>query len=77
MSCPTIDLWVGDDGLVHRMALDIQAEDFPGTEGDDIEGMTMTFDFYDFGESVTIEPPPADQVTDMSELSGPLGTFEP
>lgn len=71
-----IDLWVGDDGLVHRMAIDIQAEDFPGTEDDEIEGMSMTFDFFDFGESVTIEAPPADQVTDISELSGPMGTFE-
>lgn len=71
-----IDLWVGDDGLVHRMAMDFQSENFPGTEGDEIEGMTMTFDFFDFGESVAIEAPPADQVTDISELSGPLGTFE-
>lgn len=72
-----IDLWVGEDGLVHRMSIDIQAEDFAGTEGDEIEGMSMTFDFFDFGESVTIEAPPADQVTDISDLSGPMGTFEP
>lgn len=71
-----IDLWVGDDGLVHRMAMDFQSENFPGTEGDEIDGMTMTFDFFDFGESVAIEAPPADQVTDISELSGPMGTFE-
>lgn len=71
-----IDLWVGDDGLVHRMAMDFQSENFPGTEDDEIEGMSMTFDFFDFGESVAIEAPPADQVTDISELSGPMGTFE-
>lgn len=71
-----IDLWVGDDGLVHRMAMDFQSEDFPGTEDDEIEGMSMTFDFFDFGESVAIEAPPADQVTDISDLSGPMGTFE-
>lgn len=72
-----IELWVGDDGLVHRMMIDIRAQDFPdATQVEDFQRMAMTFDFFDFGQPVTIEPPPADQVTDMSELSGPLGTFE-
>lgn len=71
-----IDLWVGDDDLVHRMSLEFSGDDLLGSEREEIEGMAMTFDFFDFGQSVTIEEPPADEVTDMSELSGPLGTFE-
>ncbi|MFP3915662.1 MAG: hypothetical protein ACLFWM_12360 [Actinomycetota bacterium] len=63
-----IELWVDGDGLVHRMSMEMTAEAMGETD-DELESMTMTFDFFDFGESVTIEPPPADQVTDMSELS--------
>lgn len=68
-----MDLWVSDDGLVHRMSISFQ-----GIEGEDFTSMTMTFDLFDFGQPQTIEPPPADQVTDMSELEVPLGgTVEP
>lgn len=68
-----LDLWVGDDGLVHRMAMRIEAGQLEDGAEEDFEAMTMTFDFFDFGQSVTIEPPPADQVTDMEELGGGFG----
>ncbi len=65
-----LDLWVDGDGLVQRMAI-------TGEETDDATGttgvMTMIFDFFDFGQSVTIEPPPADQVTSMEELEQAFG----
>ncbi len=71
--CPRVvppDLWVDGDGLVQRMAI-------TGEETDDATGttgvMTMIFDFFDFGQSVTIEPPPADQVTSMEELEQAFG----
>lgn len=70
-----LELWVADDGLVHRMALTADSSQLDETE--EFESMTMTFDFYDFGQSVTIEPPPPDQVTPLDELSGPLGTLAP
>ena len=71
-----MDLWIDGDGLVHRMAMDVTSEDVPESE-DEFESMTMTFDFFDFGQTVTIEPPPADQVTDVSEVAGPFGTTAP
>jgi hypothetical protein len=63
-----LNLWVADDGLVHRMSITTDASQLEDAE--EFESMTMTFDFFDFGESVTIEPPPADQVTDMENLTG-------
>lgn len=72
-----IDLWIDDGGLVQRMAMIIDGSQIPDEADDEFDSMTMTFDFYGFGESVVIEPPPADQVTDASELAGPFGTMAP
>ncbi len=72
-----LDLWVGDDGLVHRMSVQIQASEMDGGSGEDFESMTMTFDFFDFGQSITIEPPPPDEVTDIEDLAGGLGIPAP
>lgn len=66
-----LNLWVADDGLVHRMAITADASQLEDAE--EFESMTMTFDFFDFGQPVTIEPPPADQVTDMEDLTGGFG----
>jgi hypothetical protein len=46
-----VDVWIGDDGVVRRIAL----------EDDD---WTATFEFFDFGTDVDIDAPPADQVVD-------------
>lgn len=70
-----LELFVGDDGLVHRMAFSADTSNFDGAE--EFESMAWTFDFFDFGQSVTIEAPPADQVSDFSILSGPFGTTAP
>lgn len=67
-----LNLWVADDGLVYRMSITTDASQLEDAEGE-FESMTMTFDFFDFGKSVTIEPPPADQVTDMENLTGGFG----
>lgn len=62
-----LDLWIDDSGLVHRMAVDMEAT---GPTTGEFESMTMTFDFSGFGESILIEAPPPGDVTDTSELSG-------
>ncbi len=62
-----LDLWIDDDGLVHRMAMEIESD---GAGDGEFQSMTMTFDFSGFGESVVIEAPPPGDVTDISELSG-------
>lgn len=61
------EVWVDGDGLVRRQTLTYQDMRFaPGQEGD----MTMTMELYDFGADVDVEPPPADDVTDIGALLG-------
>lgn len=70
-----LDVWVDDDGLVHRMSIEMEGSSVATSPDEQFESLTMTFDFYDFGKEVTIDPPPADQVTDVADLSGALGDF--
>ena len=51
-----IDVWVGADGLVRR-----------ATVGDG-DGTNVELELYDFGADVEIEPPPADEVTELGDL---------
>lgn len=51
-----IDVWVGADGLVRRATV---------RDGD---GTNVELELYDFGADVQIEPPPADEVTELGEL---------
>ena len=44
-----VDVWIGDDGLVRRIAVEEGSSPF-------------TFEFYDFGAEVEIDAPPADEV---------------
>ncbi|MGH3033468.1 MAG: hypothetical protein ACRDON_02790 [Gaiellaceae bacterium] len=61
------EVWVDDEGLVRRQRLTYRDMRFaPGQEGD----MTVTMELYDFGVEVNVEPPPADEVTDIGELLG-------
>jgi len=63
-----VDVWIGDDGLIRRVTFDYSsAETEPPVES------TITMELFDFGVDVTVEPPPADQVMDASELGGLLG----
>lgn len=67
--------WVDADGMVRRLEMRVQADMGPVSME-----VVMTIELYDFGAPVTIEAPPADQVTDgglpgMGGLFGPeLGT---
>lgn len=68
-----LELWIDDDGLVHRFLMTIDGSavaEESVAEGESFDTMTMQFDFFDFGGSVTIEAPPADQVTDLDSLEG-------
>jgi hypothetical protein len=53
----THDVWVGDDGLVRRLTEQV------GSVGH------VTITFSDYGAPVQIEAPPADETTDLSDLS--------
>lgn len=68
-----LDLWVDRDGLVQRMSISMTADEADVELGGETGAVTMMFDFFDFGQSVTIEPPPADQVTSMEELEQAFG----
>jgi hypothetical protein len=58
-----VDVWIADDGIVRRISLH-----------DDVGG--ATFEFYDFGVDVDIEPPPADQVAEGDLLVPGQSTIE-
>jgi hypothetical protein len=61
------EVWVDDEGLVRRQRLTYRNMRFaPGQEGD----MTLTMELFDFGVEVDVEPPPADEVTEIGELLG-------
>ncbi len=55
-----VDVWIGEDGLVRRIAVEEGASPF-------------TVEFYDFGADVAIEAPPVDRTQD---LGGTLGREE-
>jgi hypothetical protein len=53
-----VDLWIDDDGLIRR----IRAED-PSAE--------WAYEFFDYGADIVIEPPPAADVIEETDLPGP------
>jgi hypothetical protein len=64
----TVDAWVGDDGYVLRLAITS-----PGIAPDDEDSIgfpsiSVTFETWDHGADITVEAPPADEVTPASEL---------
>src|SRR5690606_4912300 len=73
-----ISLWVGDDGLIRRIQMQLDFADLLGAAAatvDAPDSMTMTLDYFGFGDDVSIETPPADQVTiiDEDDLFGGFG----
>lgn len=62
-----VDVWVDGEGRVAR----VQSTLASGTDIP-ISGK-VTVDFHDYGKAVTINPPPAGQVKDLSEALGLLG----
>ena len=54
-----VDVWIGNDGLVRRVQVGVS-----GLEGAKASGAggTLTMEFFDFGQPVSIAIPPADQV---------------
>ncbi len=68
-----MDIWIGDDGLVYRYVVDLAGDTVETTPGEGFERMVMTFEMFDWGEDIDVEAPPADQVTDASELEALFG----
>jgi hypothetical protein len=57
-----MDVWVGDDGLVHKLSFEQKLADN--------SSMTMEEELFDFGADVNVTPPPEDQVVDLTQLLG-------
>jgi hypothetical protein len=56
-----VDVWVGDDGLLRRVGVQIGGKDALFAVG-------MRLDFSDYGSGVTVDLPPADQVAPELKL---------
>ena len=69
-----LDVWVDDDGLPRRVQM---AFDDMGAEMGLPGSATMTMELFDYGQPVTIEVPPASEVTPIAEvmpgMAGALG----
>jgi hypothetical protein len=57
-----MDVWIGDDGLVHKVAF---TQKVPNGGS-----MTIEEEFYDFGTDEQVTIPPADEVLDITALLG-------
>ena len=60
-----VDVWVGDDGFVHKVRYTQHASKNQSAK--------ISMELYDFGAPVTITPPPATTVIDFAQLLGPQG----
>lgn len=65
-----LDVWVDDAGLLRRMEIDASMTQ-EGLGGE--TSMRLTFDLFDYGAEVDVEPPPADLVVDAAMLA-PTGS---
>ena len=64
-----IEVWISDDKLVRRMAMDIGSAS--GSAGAAAFKMTMRMDIFDYGIKVSVKVPPASQVADAASLGLP------
>ncbi|MEM9566596.1 MAG: hypothetical protein AAGA93_28505, partial [Actinomycetota bacterium] len=64
-----LEVWIDDDELVHRFELAIdEVATGEAIGGDQPDGLTMVFEFWDHGVDPGITPPPADEVVTEAEL---------
>lgn len=64
-----VDAWLDDQGLPRRirMAMDLAGLDPSVPAG---ASMTVTMEMFDYGTAVDVQAPPADQVTDVTDMMG-------
>ena len=61
-----LDVWIDANGLVRKLSMEVSATDQASQAG----AATISFELWDYGETVDIELPPASQVADASALHG-------
>jgi len=59
-----VDVWIGDDGLVRQFKLS-----YGMTAGGTPLSLALTFGIGDYGTDVSVTPPPADQVFDVTAFA--------
>jgi hypothetical protein len=66
-----VNFWIGDDGNIYRFSMEFDGATTPDSG---FEAMTMIWEMFDYGAAIEIVAPPADQVTDGSNLAGMFTT---
>jgi hypothetical protein len=61
-----MEIWVGEDNMIRRVKWG-QSMKVQGT--DQVVAASFTSDYYDFGTKVSVEPPPEDDVRDVTEAA--------
>lgn len=65
-----VDVWIDGDGLPRRYVLSYEMT--PPGAGSPIQ-QTVTMEMFDYGAEVDVQPPPAEETVDASELGGGAG----
>jgi hypothetical protein len=60
-----VDVWIDADGRPARI---VEVMPFPAGAGQPPVEATLTMELFDWGTPVEVAPPPADQVTDLTQL---------
>lgn len=68
-----VDVWVDAQGRARRMTVHADTSAF-GPSG---SAFTMTVELYDFGATVDVQPPPADDTIDLTALYGGASARRP
>ncbi len=63
------DVWIGADGVLRKLTMTMGGSK-PGGVGNKAVNETVTFELFDFGASVEVQAPPADQTADFSDMLG-------
>jgi hypothetical protein len=61
-----LDVWIDANGLVRKLSMEVSATEQASEAG----AATISFELWDYGETVEIDLPPASQVADASALHG-------
>lgn len=74
------DVWLDEQGLVRRLTIDIEATPSAGGTRPSASPTSVktkiSMEFFDYGQAnASVSAPPADQVTDFSQILGQLGQF--
>ncbi len=70
-----LELWIDDDGLVHRYRLDFSDPGMLEESGGELQSAELVFEIWDHGADLGITPPPADLIITEDEIDMGFGAF--